>query len=85
MLYMKTASVRQVQHNLSEILRWVEDGQEVLVTKRSRAVAKLVPATDQTAPVQWPDFVKRAEAIWGKRPRGKPVSRIIIDSRKERF
>lgn len=84
MLDMKTATVRQVQHHLSHILRLVDDGQEVLITKRSRVIAKIVPAKDGSPGVKWPDFIRRATEIWGKRARGKAVSRIIIEERKER-
>ena len=85
MLDMKTATIRQIQHHLSEVLRWVEDGQEVQVTRRNRVIAKIVPARDDHQKVAWPDFVGRSTKIWGKRSRGKPVSRIIIDDRQERI
>ncbi|MDA2928932.1 type II toxin-antitoxin system prevent-host-death family antitoxin [Acidobacteria bacterium AH-259-O06] len=84
MFDMKTATVRQVQHHLSEVLRWIEEGEEVLVTKRNRVVAKIVPARDKTQTVKWPDFVTRSSRIWGKGVRGKSVSRIIIEEREER-
>jgi prevent-host-death family protein len=82
---MKTASVRQVQHHLSEVLRWVEDGQEVTITRRGRVVARIVPVNEKRQAVRWPDFMRRSTEIWGKRVRGKPVSRIIIEDRKERL
>ena len=34
MLDMKTASVRDVQHHLSRVLAWVEQGEEVQITRR---------------------------------------------------
>ena len=43
MLHMKTATVRQVQHNLSEVLSWVEQGEEVRVLRRKQVVARLLP------------------------------------------
>jgi prevent-host-death family protein len=85
MLDMKTATVRQIQHHLSEVLRWVEDGQEVRITRRGRVVAKIVPANEKRQAVRWPDFMGRSTEIWGNRFRGKPVSRIIIEDRKERL
>jgi prevent-host-death family protein len=33
-----------MQHHLSEVMRHVDQGQEVLVTRRRRTIARLVPA-----------------------------------------
>ena len=85
MANMKTASVRKVQHHLSEVLRWVERGQEVIITRRNRIVARMVPAGGSSNPVEWPNFLERARKTWGSRPRGKPVSRIIIEERADRL
>ena len=85
MTHMKTATVRQIQHNLSEVLRWLEDGQEVEITRRNRVIARIVPAIGQSRPLTWPDFVERSARVWGKRLRGKSVSRLIIEDRRERL
>ena len=79
---MKTASVRQIQHNLSQVLDWVERGEEVLVFRRKRMIARLSPATPR--PTESPDFVARARAVWGTRPRGKRLSAIALDARGKR-
>ena len=84
MYNMKVASVRKVQHHLSEVLRWVERGQEVSITRRNRIIAKMVPVGIRN-PIEWPDFVGRARGIWGDRPRGTPASRIIIEQRADRL
>ena len=81
---MKTATVRDVQHNLTKILRWVEDGEVVVVTRHKRVVANLVPSGSRVRKTGWPDFGERMKTIWGSGPKGKPVSRIIIDERTER-
>ena len=65
---MKTATVREVQHDLKRVLAWVEAGEVSEVTRRSRVVARLVPA--EAAAPESPDFVGRARAIWGDRPKG---------------
>jgi prevent-host-death family protein len=85
MLEMKAAAVRQIQHHLSDVLRSVEDGEEVLITKRGRVIAKIVPAREQSQDIAWPDFVRRSTQIWGSRIKGKPVSSIIIEQRKDRL
>ncbi|HEY1371275.1 MAG TPA: type II toxin-antitoxin system prevent-host-death family antitoxin [Candidatus Binatia bacterium] len=48
---MKTASVSKLKASLSAYLRRVKAGEEVLVTERGRAIAKLCPAnTSQKLP-----------------------------------
>jgi antitoxin (DNA-binding transcriptional repressor) of toxin-antitoxin stability system len=81
---MKTTTVREVQHNPGKILRWVEDGEVVVITRHKRVVANLVPSAPNNRKTDWPDFTKRMKSIWGNGPAGKPASRIIIDERKER-
>jgi antitoxin (DNA-binding transcriptional repressor) of toxin-antitoxin stability system len=82
---MKTTTVREVQHNLNKILRWVEDGEVVVITRHKRIVANLVPSPPTTRTADWPDFTERLKAVWGKAPEGKPASKIIIDERTERL
>jgi antitoxin (DNA-binding transcriptional repressor) of toxin-antitoxin stability system len=82
---MKRASIRQVQHHLSQVIKWVEDGEEVVILRRNRVVARLVPPGRNSEPPEWPDFTGRARRIWGKRARGKPLSRIILEDREERL
>ncbi|MCC6765927.1 MAG: type II toxin-antitoxin system prevent-host-death family antitoxin [Deltaproteobacteria bacterium] len=80
---MRTASIREAQHNLPKILRAVSRGEVVEITRRNRVVARLVPAAP--GPVgKLPDFVARARTIWGRGPGGKPTSEIVIDARSDR-
>jgi len=83
MTHMRTATVREAQHNLPKILRSVSRGEVVEITRRNRVVARLVPAAPRPAG-GLPDFVARARAIWGRRPGGKPTSEIVIEARAER-
>jgi antitoxin (DNA-binding transcriptional repressor) of toxin-antitoxin stability system len=83
MLYiMKTATIREMQHNLSEVLSWVERGEEVQVLRRNKVVARLLPPGP--VPSQSPDFVARARAIWGEDPAGSALSAIVSESRGDR-
>ncbi len=83
MLDMIKASIRQLQHHLSEVMRYVDHGDEVLITRRNRVVAKIVPATLQPDHITWPDFAKRARAMV-KIPKGAPASSVVIEDRQER-
>lgn len=83
---MKTATVRDVQHHLAEVLAWVEQGEEVQITRRSKPVARLVPEKSaKPDPVPLPDFVARARRIWGSRPKGGSLSKTILANREERL
>ena len=78
-LNMKTATVRQIQHHFNEVLAWVNQGTEVCVTRRRQAVAMLVPLVK--TPRRRPDFLGRAEVIWGKGASRQPLSRMVIKAR----
>ena len=82
---MKKATVREVQHNLAGVLRWIADGDSVEIVRHRKVVARIVPAESHSAAPDWPDFAERARKIWGKAVKGKPVSRIIADDRKNRL
>jgi prevent-host-death family protein len=82
---MPTATVREVQHRLAAILDRVARGEEVTVTRRGRAVARIVPARRAKRP-RWPDFAVRMKRRFpdGVIP-GPPVSALIHADREERL
>ena len=82
---MKTATVRQVQHNLAALLEEVRKGQEIAVTKRGQVVARIVPAHSAKVPVAWPDSAARMKRLAAGASPGTPASRIIREMREERF
>ena len=79
---MKTATVRQVQHQLREVLGWVAAGQSVQVMQRGRVVATVIPPEKPTKPVM-PDFTARLQADFPRGVKGKPASEIISEQREE--
>lgn len=84
-LDMKTASVREVQHNLAAVLDMVCRGQEIAVTKRGRVIARIVPARDTRKAVAWPNAAARMKRLGPGAMRGTPASVIIAESRGERL
>lgn len=84
MYNMRQASVRQLQHNLKGVMRWVDHGEEVQITRRDQVIARLVPDTQPKKKIKWPDFNKRLKAL-AKKVRGRPLSEIVIEGREERF
>lgn len=76
---MKTISVGAVQKNFAGVLRQLEAGEEIIVTKRGRPVARITPP-DAAREINWPDFSKECVTI-----KGKPLSDVVIEDRKDRF
>lgn len=50
---MKTATVRQLRNDYAKLLRRVESGEEISISRRGRVVAKLVPAHPANGKVDW--------------------------------
>lgn len=44
---MKTASVRDLRQDFARVLAWVQAGEEVAITRRRQAVARLIPLPHQ--------------------------------------
>jgi len=56
MYHMKTATVREIRNEFAKVLGWVEDGEQVEITKRRRVVARLVPVKAKAKKIEWPDL-----------------------------
>jgi prevent-host-death family protein len=76
---METATVGEIQKNFAEVLRKIKSGQEIIVTKRGKPVAKIT-ALGAKRDIHWPDFFEECIEI-----KGKPVSEIIAEGREDRF
>lgn len=84
---MKTTTVRDMQHRLSAILSEVERGEEIVITRRGKVVARLVPPPRPMEPnLRWPDSLARMRSIFPDGPpAGTPASAIIDEQREERL
>lgn len=65
-LDMKRASIRAVQHGLAALIAEVEQGEEILITRRDRPVARLLPLSPASAPRAAAPASLRA--YWHRRP-----------------
>ena len=66
MLDMKTVTMRELLHNSADVLRVVERGGTVCLTKRGRPVARLIPEPKPTPhKLVKVDFMKRLKETWG--------------------
>ena len=62
-----------------KIIREINAGEEITITKRGKPIATLT-ALGPKNEVDWPDFYNEAIEL-----KGKPVSEIVIESREDRF
>lgn len=68
---MKTASVRELRNHYNTLLDWVAEGEEVVITKRGKSVARLVPEVDAgDKKVDW----SKSAAMRDLSPTQKPLS-----------
>jgi prevent-host-death family protein len=87
MYSMRSATIREVQHNISKVLREVEAGEEIIIRRRSRAIAKLVPlsAPKPGKKANWSGHRSRLRKVYGGRlVTGKPASEIVDEGRGDR-
>lgn len=73
----------EAQHNLAVLLREVEAGRQLAITRRGRPVAVLSPIP-AAAPVVFPDFAARAQRAWRGPRRGAGAQALIDESRGDR-
>ena len=85
MLDMKTASVRQLLHNVTGVMRWVENGETVELTKRGKVIAELRPPRPRKPrKVKMPDFLARMKSYCGDFVLSdEQAARILDESRGE--
>jgi prevent-host-death family protein len=80
---MKKASIRELQHHLGKVLRYLEHGDEILITRRNTVVARLLPPDDAHDEPEWPDFSNRANELFPD-TKDTALSEEILRDRDER-
>ena len=45
---MKTATVRDLRNRYTSLLSWIGAGEEIVITQRGKAIARLIPEQDQS-------------------------------------
>ena len=79
---MVKATSRSVHHAFSRFLDLAHEGQQVIITKRGRPWARLVPVPEESSrEVAWPDVAKRARAVSGGRKTG--AVKALLQMREE--
>ncbi len=64
---MRTATVADLRNNFRRVSGWIENGEEVVIVKRGRKFARLVPAAAKPAKLVKVDFRQQLKTVWGTR------------------
>ncbi|MFO8072944.1 MAG: type II toxin-antitoxin system prevent-host-death family antitoxin [Polyangia bacterium] len=76
---MTTATVGEIQKNFSEVLKKIRGGQEVVVTRRGKPVARIV-GLGPGSEIDWPDFYEEALPL-----DGEPLGDVVREERDDRL
>lgn len=72
---MREVGAGEAETKLGQLLEWVEAGEEIVITRSGKAIARLLPpATDVAAAVAAADPARVREAIDGIREMSKGVT-----------
>lgn len=78
---MKSTTVRELRNNYSKVLKWVAKGEEVEVTRRGKAVAKVVPiALPRPAEVDWSKSAALNRKAWSTVLTAEQSAAILTES-----
>ena len=80
---MPSVNLRQLR-DTRQLLTWLDAGEVVDLRKRNRIVARIVPESPRTKPVEWPDFAARLKEPFGDRVL-TPVADLIADRETSRY
>lgn len=75
---MAEVSAKGLRSNLREYLDRAEAGEEIVVTRRGKEVARIVPPRRE--PGKFPDLTEFRNSI---KLRGEPISETVIRQRRE--
>jgi prevent-host-death family protein len=80
--YMKTATLRQLRNETGILVKWVEAGETVLVTKRSKPIFKLLPVPPVgSESFKIPDFEERQKSIFPDGLLTHSMAKLIAEER----
>jgi antitoxin (DNA-binding transcriptional repressor) of toxin-antitoxin stability system len=83
MFHMKTASVRDLRQDFPRILAWIEAGEEVAITMRRQAIARLVPLPQKKQPNRrMPDIADRLKKVFGTKIIPDKTMKTIMEQNK---
>ena len=80
--HMKTATLRQLRNETGMLVKWVEAGETVVVTKRSKPILRLLPVLpSESDSGRIPDFETRQHDIFPEGPLPQSGAELIAEER----
>jgi len=73
-------SLKEARARLSDLIRAVEHGESVAITRRGKVVARITPPEMTPARKRAPDLGAFRASL---KAAGKPLSRVVIDNRRK--
>lgn len=73
-------NLKEARARLSDLIHAAEHGESVIITRRGKAVARIVPPETAAAVKKAPDLSAFRAAL---KAAGKPLSRVVIDNRRK--
>jgi antitoxin (DNA-binding transcriptional repressor) of toxin-antitoxin stability system len=77
---MRKATVRDLRYRFREVERLLDEREEILITKRRRVIATLVPSPRAVSP-RLPDFLTRLKEIYKNKPLAVTGAELIARER----
>ncbi len=75
---MKKVTTREAQHHLSKVLEMVEAGEDVVITRRGKAVARIERYREEVGkPFVVPDFVRLREELGTYEVKGDGENEVL--------
>ena len=84
---MKTVTTREAQHHLSKVIKMVQKGEDVMVTRRGEAVVRMSSPENEVSPdaqVDWSDVIQKSDETLAKLPQS-PRNSVLAMREEERF
>ena len=80
MHHMRKATVRDLRYRFREVESLLNEREEILITKRKKIIARLVPSSPAVSP-KLPDFLARLKGIYGAKPAKVTGAKLIAQER----
>lgn len=77
-------SIRELQQNFRPVMQKVERGEALIVARRPRPIARLVPLRERHPVTPWPDLEARTRSVFGNRLVDLAGTQVVRDARGER-
>jgi prevent-host-death family protein len=76
---MEPIGLREARKRLADLVRAAEHGEAVVITRRGRRVARIIPDRPEKSRAGFPDLTEFRKSI---KLKGKPMSRTVMEMRR---